>query len=587
LKTGYFRKDYKLVVPKLIVVFLVKKVIEGNVYLYLRHNHRVNGKVKTAWQIYLGPEKQFKTHAKIAKTDIETKTVEFGLIAALLHVAEKLKIVNIINQATNKREQGLSVGDHLLFAALNRCVQPVSKNQIKGWIDSTILRNIHPKIKVNLDSRAYWTHFQYLSDETIELIENKLVNAVRDAFGVKLNELSFDPTNFFTYINPHKPNQTLPHHGHSKEGRFTLNIINFSLFCALDGGIPLFHLVYPGNVQDSTHFKKMALPRLKRRLKEQKLPLANITLIFDKGNLSPDSFKLIDDWKLEYICSDRPSTHKDLLDLPPDEFRLHTLPNGNKVGVKDFYLKKYGKNRRFIAVYNPSEEKWNRKNFEAKIYKKIAAIELFFKDRLIFAPGEKRKGQGDKWRIRTEVENKVKAMIGGRSFADVINITVKGLAKLPVARGGRFELEISTRPEAFENAALKFGKSFLMTSRKDLSANEVVWAYRQQYLVERAFKWLKNSEFLSIRPMFHRVDSSIRGHLFACYLGLVLLSLLVREIVKLGVPISINEAIKHLKEIKMTQIKISGNSELIENMDEMSLEAKKLYDVLNLGRFFQ
>ena len=225
---------------------------------------------------------------------------------------------------------------------------------------------------------------------------------------------------------------------------------------------------------------------------------------------------------------------------------MHMLPNGNKVGVKDFHLDKYGKTRRFVAVYNPNEEKWNRENFTAKIRKKIAKIEVFFRDRLTFAPGEKRKGQGDKWRIRAEVEKKVKAMIGGHPFADVIVITVKGLAKLPVAQGGRLKLEVSTNQEAFENAALKLGKSFLMTSREDLSSIDVVWTYRQQYLVERAFKWLKNSEFLSIRPMYHRVDSSIRGHIFVCYLGLVLLSLLVREIVQLEVPMSINEAIKHL-----------------------------------------
>ena len=569
------------------MAFLVKKTIDGRVYLYLRHNHRVKGKVKTAWQVYLGPEEKFKTHATIAKCDIKTETLEFGLIAALLHVAEKLKLVDIINQSTNKRKQGFSIGDHFLFAALNRCVQPVFKSQLKDWIDSTILRKIHPNIKVNLDSRAYWTHFRYLSDDIIEVIENKLVHAIRNTFGVQLNELSFDPTNFFTYINPHKPNQILPNHGHSKEGRFTLNIVNVSLFCALDGGIPLFHLVYPGNVQDASHFKETALPRLNQRLKEQDISLTNVTLIFDKGNLSPKGFDLIDDWKLNYICSDRPSGHKDLLSIPSDEFKLHTLPNGNEVGVKDFYLNKYGKTRRFVAILNPNEEKWNLENFKAKVQKKIAKIKVFFKDRLIFAPGEKRRGQGDKWRIRAEVEKKIKKMIGREPFAKVIVATVKGPAKLPVARGGRLVVEISTNLEAFKKVALTFGKSFLMTNRKDLEANEVVWAYRQQYLVERAFKWLKNSEFLSIRPMYHRVDPSIRGHVFVCYLGLVLLSLLVREIVQLGVPTSIHEAIKHLKEIRMTRIKISGKSEPIENIDDMSQEAKKLYDVLKLERFFQ
>ena len=98
-----------------------------------------------------------------------------------------------------------------------------------------------------------------------------------------------------------------------------------------------------------------------------------------------------------------------------------------------------------------------------------------------------------------------------------INIP-QGPSTLQVARGGRFELEISKNPEALQKTTLTFGKSFLMTSREDPKAEDVVWIYRQQYLVESAFKWLKNSEFLSIRPMYHHVDSSIRGNVFTCYL---------------------------------------------------------------------
>ncbi|MBD3340579.1 MAG: transposase [Candidatus Lokiarchaeota archaeon] len=144
------------------------------------------------------------------------------------------------------------------------------------------------------------------------------------------------------------------------------------------------------------------------------------------------------------------------------------------------------------------------------------------------------------------------------------------------------ELELTLNLDAYENSALTFGKSFSMTSREDLEAVKVVWAYRQQYLVERAFKWLKNSEFLGIRPMYHRLDSSICGHIFVCYLGLVLLSLLVREIIQLGVPTSINKAIKYFKEIRMTRFILSGKSKPIERIDEMSWKAKKLYEIFML-----
>ena len=210
--------------------FLVKKKIKNGVYYYLRHNHRVDGKVKTAWQIYLGSEESLQIRSKIANMEYTTETIDFGLVAALHKTAKKLNLVDIINKHTNKREQGLGVGEHLLIGAINRCVQPLSKNQLKDWFDSTILKNYYPNMSSALDSRSFWTHFRYLDDDVIEAIENDFIEEVQNNFEVNINDISFDPTNFYSYINPRdEKKQTYPKHGHSKESRFTLNIINMSL----------------------------------------------------------------------------------------------------------------------------------------------------------------------------------------------------------------------------------------------------------------------------------------------------------------------------------------------------------------------
>ncbi|NMC06983.1 MAG: hypothetical protein GYA24_17325, partial [Candidatus Lokiarchaeota archaeon] len=272
---------------------------------------------------------------------------------------------------------------------------------------------------------------------------------MKDTFGIKFDELSFDPTNFFTYINPRKENQELAEHGHSKEGRATLNIINMSLFCALDGGIPLLHLVYPGNVQDASHFRDGALPRLKQRLEELNIPAATVTLIFDKGNLSEEAFEIIDALKCKYICSDRPSSHKTILNLKPPEFEMRELPNGKMIGVKEFHDEKYGKARRFIAIFNPNEAKWKQETLATKMEAKIAEISEYFSTRVVFSPGEKRKGQGDKWRTRTNVETKAKELVGSR-FKDMIHVTITGPDEIPLADGGRFDVTVSTEQEAID-----------------------------------------------------------------------------------------------------------------------------------------
>lgn len=565
--------------------FLVtKKDKYGNEYLYIRHNHRVDGKTKMAYQVYLGPKKKFEIHAKIVDFQYETETLEFGLVAALLKVARKIGLVELIDGATSKRNQGLGVGDHVLIAALNRCVEPGSKACLQDWLDSTVLGKVYPGLDVNIDSRAYWTHFQYLTDESIECIENGLMNATRKVYGVDFTHLSFDPTNFYTYINPRKENQELPRHGHSKEGRVTLNLVNLSLFLAIDGGIPLFHLAYPGNVVDSVHFKP-ALKSLQERLSSLGMKPGSVTLTFDKGNLSPGGFKLIDEMELGYVCSDRPSSHKDKLTIPPGEFEMRLLPNGKDVGVKEFRSEKYGKSRRFIAVYNPKEARWNLANLREKARKKVDKINEFFATRTLFAPGEKKRGLADKWRKKVEVQAKIKEMVGREPYASIINTVIEGPGELPVAKGGHLKVSAIILEDAMSGTSLTHGKSFLMTSREDLDPHEVVWIYRQQYLVEQAFKWLKNKDFLSIRPMWHHVDSSIRGHVFTCYLGLVLLSLLVRELAQLGVSIGIQEAITRLNSIKMTRVNIGGRDEPIESIDKMTPEAKEIYDLLSLATY--
>ena len=67
--------------------------------------------------------------------------------------------------------------------------------------------------------------------------------------------------------------------------------------------------------------------------------------------------------------------------------------------------------------------------------------------------------------------------------------------------------------------------SLLFTSRSDWNAKTVIQTYREQHVIENAFKCMKSPVHIAIRPMFHYVDSSIRVHVFTCVLALLLLAL--------------------------------------------------------------
>ena len=69
-----------------------------------------------------------------------------------------------------------------------------------------------------------------------------------------------------------------------------------------------------------------ALTAIDARLTALKLDRRDVTLIFDKGNLSREAFKRIDKEKIGFITSLRNSTQKDLLVIPSSQFTQITLP---------------------------------------------------------------------------------------------------------------------------------------------------------------------------------------------------------------------------------------------------------------------
>lgn len=545
------------------MVHVEKRRHGDKVYLYLCQRARIDGKSKRVWQVYLGPEDKIREKTRIMiEPDVEVSTFDFGMPVILMKLAERLDLINIINECTKKRLQGLSVGEYVLIATLNRCIQPRSKKKIKKWFYSTYLQNLFPEIETYLDSMAYTNHFQYLTEEIIEEIEQKINGKLLTEFNVKMDELFYDPTNFFTFINPR--NQDLPRHGHSKEGRHVLNLVGLSMFCTRDGGIPVMHRVYPGNVQDADHFKK-EYPRFLARLQQLGMSTCNITLVFDKGNISPEVFREIDTSGLHWIASVRPSSHKDLQKLVPTDFEMHVLPNGKDLGILEFQREFHGQTRRLIVTYNPRRAHWAGQNLTRKLESKIKDIHEWFENRI----------NVKKWRSPEKVETKIKDFIHVKTHFNFITYKVTG-------KFGRVKYSVKLNEEAIQNHLKTLGKSFFMSNHPTMSSLEIAWLYRQQYTVELAFKYLKNPKTLKITPIYHWKDECIRGHVFSCVLGLLLLTLLYREVKQTHSEFSFPEMIELFSEIEVAQIKYPSSQKITRKMVKISPEAKKLAQFFDL-----
>lgn len=68
----------------------------------------------------------------------------------------------------------------------------------------------------------------------------------------------------------------------------------------------------------------------------------------------------------------------------------------------------------------------------------------------------------------------------------------------------------------------------MLTTTADLSAEEVALRYKELWRVKRIFREAKDT--LSTRPIFHKYDSTIAGHVFCSFLALLIMHELKRRL---------------------------------------------------------
>ena len=69
-------------------------------------------------------------------------------------------------------------------------------------------------------------------------------------------------------------------------------------------------------------------------------------------------------------------------------------------------------------------------------------------------------------------------------------------------------------------ANTRYNSKWVLRTNTDYEPAEVALAYKQLWMVEDLFRSMKS--LLAIRPIFHRRDETIRGHVFCSFLALLL-----------------------------------------------------------------
>jgi len=566
---------------------LTRKMVKGRPYYYVRHCQRVDGQPKIVKTTYLGSLDTILQTLESAQTPPPPQTAEilaFGDVAALYDQAVELDWVGLVDAQLPKRDQGLSVGEYLLLAAINRAASPTSKAQLAQWYRQSILTRLLPATAAQLSSQAFWNHMDRVEEKDIQAIEEQLSQRLIQHFKLNLRTLVYDGTNFFTYINTRNP-ATLPARGHNKQKRIDLRQVSLGLLVSTDFHVPLFHKVYAGNVNDSTIFKTIT-EELVQRYRQLAQGCEHITLIFDKGNNSDPAMQTLagtqdtPEQGFHFVGSLVGTHHADLLEIPLDQFSALSSPR--LAGCLAYRTQRsvFGQERTVVVTYNEHLLEGQMQGINANLQKarrKLQELQQSLRRR----QAGKIKG-GKKPTVQT-VTGQIQQILSGQFL--------KKLLRYQVAGGAVPALSYRTDTAALARLMrTQLGKTILFTDNQDWTDQEIVLGYRAQHHIESAFRDMKNPHFLGWSPMFHWTDSKIRVHAFYCVLALTLTSLLQRTLHQKGHDVSLArmlELLAGIREVLLVYPKAVGEKKpraaaCLSAMDE---EQRQLFDQLNLSRY--
>jgi len=341
-----------------------------------------------------------------------------------------------------------------------------------------------------------------------DVVEEELFARRRDLFS-KLDLVFMDTTSLYF---EGEGGQTLGQRGFSKDHRPDLN--QMILAVLLDGdGRPVCTEMWPGNTADVGSLAPV-VDRLRKRFS-----IDRVCIVADRGMISAETIAELEARGLFYILGVRERSDKLVRELVLDDpapFIPLTIAKRDK--DIDYEAKAVAlAGRRYIVCRNREE------------MKKDAAARA-----TILAALERQLKKGDK------------SLVGNKGYRRF----------LATPDDDHFVID---RAKAEEDA--KFDGIFVLRTNTDLSPLDAMLCYKRLWMVERAFRTSKS--LFATRPIFHKLDETIRGHVSCSFLALVLKKELEDRIANLGLAGSWPDILADLDSLTETEVEQDGKRFLL------------------------
>lgn len=514
---------------------IIKKKIKGINYYYYTESKRIDGKPKLVNQKYLGTAAKLLSKVQLADTPLQERVLysheqEFGAVTLLYDIASRIGLVETIDQVVPKRSQGASIGMYILIEAINRAVSPTSTTQLEKWYADTCLPSLTGYRAKTFTAQNFWNNTN-LSDKDMQTIEERVLKKIIEMYDLDTSHIIYDATNFFTYIDTMQETEVAKR-GHSKEKRNDLKIVSLALMVSPEFSIPLLHETYPGNRSDSQEFYVM-VQFLKHRYEKLTGKNTDITVVFDRGNNSEENIELLENdlCPCHYVGGLKRNQSEELYLVEKDAYKpldQAQFPNQKCYRTK---MKAFGREVTALVVYNPKLKTGQLQGIALNIEKAKEKLLALQEKLLLRARGEIKKGR--KPTIES-IQKNVSTILKAEYMKDIFTYEIFESEQ-------KIYLTFAKSEDAFQRIQEKeLGKTVLFTDRDDFSNEEIVNAYRSAWHVESSFKQLKNTDHLTVRPLFHWTDDKIKVHIFTCVMAYRLCCLLRKELSEAGIKLSIN-----------------------------------------------
>jgi transposase len=455
-------------------------------------------------------------HEKGESTTVATRRIGPGLIFERLWAQSGCQAE--LKTLLEERGFVFDVERVVFMAVVNRLFEPRSDRQCDNWVEGYQIEG-KEQIQLHHYYRAMAWLGEELADEyqrdavpfsprcTKDRIEEGLFFRRRDLFS-SLEVVFFDTTSIYF---EGEGGQTLGEYGYSKDHRSDRKQMVVGV--VLDNnGRPVCCEMWPGNTADV----KSLIPiveRLRRRF-----GIHRVCIVADRGMISQET----------------------IAELEREDRGWHYILGVRMRRVKEVNKEVLARAGRYQVVH-PS-----RANKKAPCPLKVKEVKVEARRYIVcHNEDQARKDEADRQAIVSGLEEKLKQ--GAKSL-----VGNKGYRKFLKSKVGGFEID---RGKIAEEARYD-GKWVLRTSLDELDAAQVALRYKQLWTVERLFRSAKS--LLKTRPVFHKCDETIRGHVFCSFLALVMMKELQDRLEAKGHHLEWADVIRDVNRLEEVEIEQDG-----------------------------